>query len=198
MKMVHEALGTRSSTPSNHKEGRSMTNSWLVKGMLAVAIAVPALSGVARAGGTADYGCSNATLKGEYAFGVTAYTSAGLPNSPPYVVGVVNGIKVFDGHGNLTQRDYQGDNNAGPDFAPPGRERGTYTVNSDCTGTMVIDLNAPVTSGSTGVINIMFVISDGGRHIHEVVSEFTPPGASGPVSNQTSADDWKVASQQEQ
>ena len=62
---------------------------------------------------------------------------------------------------------------------------------------MVINLNAPVTSGSTGVINIMFVIADGGRHIHEVVSGFTPPGASGPVSNQTSADDWKVATEQD-
>lgn len=39
----------------------------------------------------------------------------------------------------------------------------------------------------------MFVISDGGRHIHEVVSENTPPGAAGPVPVQTSADDWKVA-----
>jgi len=171
---------------------------WLWVGLTATAIALPVLRDAAWAGGTDDYGCSNATLKGEYAFGVTAYTSASLPNSPPYVVGVVNGIKVFDGHGNLTQRDYQGDNNAGPDFSPPGREKGTYTVNSDCTGSMVINLNAPVTSGSTGVINIMFVISDGGRHVHEVVSEFTPPGASGPVSNQTSADDWKVASQQEQ
>jgi hypothetical protein len=63
---------------------------------------------------------------------------------------------------------------------------------------MVINLNAPVTSGSTGVINILFVISNGGRHIHEVVSQFTPSGASGPVSNQSSADDWKVASEQEQ
>ena len=170
----------------------------LSRGFITTAITVSVLSGVARAGGTDEYGCSNATLKGEYAFGVTAYTSTSLPNSPPYVVGVVNGIKMFDGHGNLTQRDYQGDNNAGPDFSPPGQETGTYTVNSDCTGSMVINLNAPVTSGSTGVINIMFVISDGGRHIHEVVSEFTPPGASGPVSNQTSADDWKVASQQEQ
>ena len=172
--------------------------SWFWKGMLAAGIALPALGGAAWAEGTDDFGCSNATLKCEYAFGVTAYTSASLPNSPPYVVGVVNGIKVFDGQGNLTQRDYQGDNNAGPDFSPPGREKGTYTVNSDCTGSMVINLNAPVTSGSTGVINIMFVISTGGRHIHEVVSQFTPPGASGPVSNQTSADDWKVASEQEQ
>src|SRR5215469_4930432 len=124
---------------------------WLLAGVMAIGIAVPALSGVARAGGTDDYGCSNATLKGEYAFGVTAFP---LPNGPP---GVVNGIKVFDGKGNLTQRDYQGDNNAGPDFAPPGREKGIYTVNSDCTGSMVINLNAPVTSGSTGVINIMLV-----------------------------------------
>jgi len=146
------------------------------------------------------FGCSNATLKGEYAFGVTSYTSASPPNSPPYGVNIVNGIKVFDGHGSLTQRDYQGDSLAGPDFAPPGQEQGTYTVNSDCTGSMVINLNVPnVPSGtSSGVINIMFVISNGGRHVHEVVSQFTPPGASGPVANQTSADDWKVASQQEQ
>ena len=168
---------------------------WCWKGMLAAAITVPALNGAAWAGGGDDFGCSNATLKGLYAFGVTDYTPPGLPNGPP---SVVNGIKVFDGKGNLKQRDYQGNNNAGPDFSPPGREKGTYTVNSDCTGNMVINLNAPVTSGSTGVINIMFVISNGGRHIHEVVSEFTPPGASGPVSNQTSADDWKVASEQEQ
>ena len=154
----------------------------LRSGLIAAAIALPGLSGAAWAGGD-DFGCSNATLKGLYAFGVTTYT-------PP---GVVNGIKIFDGNGNLTQRDYQGDNNAGPDFSPPGREQGTYQVNSDCTGSMVINLNAPVSSGSTGVIKIKFVISNGGRHVHEVVSEFTPPGLTAPVPTQTSADDWKVA-----
>jgi len=46
------------------------------------------------------------------------------------------------------------------------------------------------------MIGILFVISDGGRHIHEVVSENIPPGAPGPVPVQTSADDWKVASEQ--
>src|SRR5262249_50433757 len=56
----------------------------------------------------------------------------------------------------------------------PHQEKGTYTVGSDCTGSMVINLNAPVPVGSTGVIKLLFVISDGGRHIHEVVSEFTP------------------------
>lgn len=41
---------------------------------------------------------------------------------------------------------------------------------SDCTGSMVINLNAPVPTGSTGVLKILFVISDNGRHIDEVVS----------------------------
>ena len=112
-------------------------NSWNFKGMLAAAIVLPALSGAAWAGGTDDFGCSNATLKGEYAFGVTNYTPPPSQNIPTKVV---TGIKVFDGRGNLTQRDYQGDNLAGDDFAPPGQEKGTYQVNSDCTGSMVSTL----------------------------------------------------------
>ena len=165
--------------------------SWLSKATLAATIALPALSSAVWAGGTDDFGCSNATLKGEYAFGVTNYV---IPQ-------VVAGIKIFDGNGNLSQRDYIGDSLRTmnqQDFAPKGQEKGTYTVNPDCTGSMVINLNAPVPMGSTGVINIMFVISDGGRHIREVVSEFTPPGSTtGPVPTQTSADDWKVASEKE-
>jgi hypothetical protein len=175
--------------------------SWLLGEMFAAAIALPALGGAAWAGGTDDFGCSKATLKGEYAFGVTNYTPA-PPPSPPPPTEVVTGIKVFDGQGNLTQRDYAGDNLAGDDFAPPGQEKGTYQVNSDCTGSMVINLNVPnVPAGlSSGVINIKFVISDGGRHIHEVVSAFYPPFSSTtvPAPTQTSADDWKVASNQEQ
>jgi hypothetical protein len=63
---------------------------------------------------------------------------------------------------------------------------------------MVINLNVPnVPAGtSSGVIDIMFVLSDGGRHIHEVVSQLTPPSQSAPVPTQTSGDDWKVASDQ--
>jgi hypothetical protein len=59
---------------------------WFFKGMLVAGIVLPALTGAARAGGTDDFGCSNATLKGEYAFGVTNFT---IPQ-------VVAGIKVFD------------------------------------------------------------------------------------------------------
>ena len=163
-------------------------NSWVFKRILAATIALPVLSGAARAGGTDDYGCSNATLKGEYAFGGTNYTR----------LIVFNGIRVYDGNGRFTQRDYQG-NSVPAEFAPQGQETGTYTVNSDCTGSAALDWNVPVPTGSTGFITTLFVISDGGRHVHEVVSELTPPGSTtGPAPTQTSVDVWKVASQQEQ
>ena len=47
--------------------------SWLWKGMLAVAIALPAQSGVVRAQSTDDDGCTNATLRGDYAFSVVDF-----------------------------------------------------------------------------------------------------------------------------
>jgi hypothetical protein len=89
---------------------------------------------------------------------------------------VVAGIKVFDGKGKFTQRDYIGDSlrtRGQIDFATG--ETGTYTVNSDCTGSAVINLNVLGTLPPHGVIQVVFVICGGGRHIHEVVSEFTPP-----------------------
>jgi hypothetical protein len=162
---------------------------WLAKATLLAAMAFPAISGVAWAGGTDDLGCSNATLKGEYAFGVTNYV--GNP------IVVVAGIEVFDGNGKFTQRDYGGDS-VPAEFSPPGQETGTYTVNPDCTGSMVINLNVPgVPAGtSSGVIHTLFVISNGGRHIHDVVSEATFPGQTEPTPTQTSSDAWKVASEQ--
>jgi len=167
---------------------------WFWKGIIGAAVALPGLSGVARAD---DFGCSNATLKGEYAFGVTAYTPPGLPNGPPQVVA---GIEVFDGQDNFTQRDYIGDSlrtRGQTDFAPEGQETGTYTVNPDCTGSMVINLNVPNTPPPHGVIKTVFVISNGGRHLHDVVSEFTPPGFTTPQPTQTSSDAWKVASERD-
>ena len=175
--------------------------SWLWKGMLGAAVVLPALCGAARA---QDAGCSNATLTGEYAFGVTAYTPPFHPNGPPLVVA---GIETFDGQGKiLIHRDYIGGSSPA-EFAPPGREFGTYTVNPDCTGSLDVTLLVP--GLPSGEIKALIVISNGGRHIHEVLSEFIvpglgtsqadlfcpcPPGSHTPPN--TSADDWKVESDQ--
>jgi len=149
--------------------------SWLSGGALAATIALPALSGAAWAD---DFTCSNATLQGEYAFGVNIVSqqSVGL------------GWKYFDGNGNFVQHDYRG--NTSP-IRFSDEEVGTYKVSSDCTGS----LTTQVAGG--GSVQVLFVISDGGRHIHEVVGALTVAGGAN-VPVQTSADDWKVAPEQNQ
>jgi hypothetical protein len=148
--------------------------SWLSGGMLAATIALPALSGAAWAD---DFTCSNATLQGEYAFGVNIVSQ--------HSVGL--GWKYFDGNGNFVQHDYRG--NTSP-IAFSGEEVGRYQVSSDCTGSLTTQV------GGGGSVQALFVISDGGRHIHEVVGALTAGGVNVPV--QTSADDWKVAPEQNQ
>jgi hypothetical protein len=144
-----------------------------------------------------DNGCSNATLKGDYGFTITGYE----PN-PDGSTSPVKGVAIthFDGAGKFTQRDFvvtagvplPGNGNSLTGFQFSTGETGTYTVNSDCTGRAEIDQNVPVPFGSTGVIKLMLVVTNGGRAIHTVVSELTPPGATKPLLNTTSSDAWKI------
>jgi hypothetical protein len=148
-------------------------------------------------------GCSNATLKGDYGFTISGYR----PN-PDGTTSPIKGVAIthFDGAGNFTQRDFvltagvpsSGGGNSVTGFQFSTGETGTYTINADCTGSAEIDLNVPVPFGSTGVIKLMLVVTNGGRAIHTVVSEFTPPGAAKPVLNTTSSDAWKVGSDRDQ
>ena len=111
--------------------------SWLWKGMLAGAIIFPALSGAAWAGGSDDFGCSNATLRGLYMFAQSGYTTA----SGGLVPEGVTGKDIFDGKGkfeSLATISIGGDIIQG-DAAP-----GTYSVNSDCTGTLTVHMTPPV------------------------------------------------------
>jgi len=149
--------------------------SWLFRGILTIAIALPALSGAAWAD---DFKCSAATLQGQYAFGVNIVSQ--------HAVGL--GWKYFDGNGNFVQHDYRG--NTSP-IVFSGEETGTYVISSDCTGSLT------TTVGGGGTVVALFVVSDGGRHIHEVVGSLTLPGNVN-VPVQTSADDWKVAPEQNQ
>ena len=162
---------------------------WLFKGILSVAIVLPALSGAAWAGGNDDLGCSNETLKGAYAFSVVNIVVA-APLGP----GVVVGLTTFDGKGGLTQIDYPG--NGGTDLGLDEKFRtgqtGSYTVNPNCTGFMTVNLGAGV-----GVTENAFVISNGGRAIRAVIAAFTAPGNTLVTPLQSRIDLWKVAAEQE-
>lgn len=147
--------------------------------------------------------CSNATLKDDYGFTISGYRS-----NPDGTTSPIKGVAIthFDGAGNLTQRDFvvtagvpsSGSGNAVTGFQFSTGETGTYTINTDCTGSAEIDLNVPVPFGSTGVIKLMLVVTNRGHAIHTVVSEFIPPGATKPVLVTTSSDAWKVGSDRDQ
>ena len=161
-------------------------NSWVskFKGILVAAIALSALGGTARAGGSDDPVCNNATLRGDYAFSVLTVAAPAGPN-------VVVGLARFDGKGGYTQIDYPGD---GLSMAPPVTdfrtgETGSYKVNSDCTGFQEVDL------GAAGTVENAFVISNGGRAIHAVTAERVRGGT--PVPVQIRVDFWKVGSEQD-
>src|SRR6516162_1382445 len=120
--------------------------------------------------------CSNATLKGSYGF-----TISGFQPNPDGTTSPLKGVAIthFDGAGKLTQRDFvvtagvprPGNGNAATGFHFSMGETGTYTINPDCTGSAEIDMNAPVPFGSTGVLKLMLVVTNGGRAIHTVVAE---------------------------
>jgi hypothetical protein len=159
--------------------------SWWWKEMLAAAIVLPALSGAAWAGGSDDLGCSNATLKGDYAFSVLT-----IVEGPPEGPNVVVGLGTFDGRGGFNQIDFPG--NGITDLGLTGfrtGQTGSYTVNRNCTGFMTIDI---VQAGI--VVTNAIVISNGGRAIHAVVAAGTQNGKPA-TPLQTRVDFWKVASE---
>ena len=172
-----------------------MMRKWLCTGMLAAVIALPTLSGGARAGGDDDLGCSNATLKGDYAFAVLTIVAVSPPG-PGVVVGLgtFDGKTAKDGTGGFTQIDYPG--NGGTDLGLDEKFRtgqtGSYTVNRNCTGFMTINLGATV-----GVTENAFVISNGGNAVRAVIAAFTAPNGALATPLQSRIDFWKVASDQD-
>jgi hypothetical protein len=101
--------------------------------------------------------CSNRTLVGDY--GLTIEGTILDANAP--IRGLV--LQHYDGRGHITQVDHVVFGGYPPtsDWTPG---TGTYTVNSDCTGSAVI--NSP---SNPVPVNIHFVIVDHGKQIKQVV-----------------------------
>lgn len=142
-------------------------------------------------------GCSNETLKGDYGFRISGniLNSAGTP--------VINreGVAMthFDGKGGLTQVDFVMANGIPqPDPADPVTgfhidEWGTYTVNSDCTGSAIIHFPVPPNGTSGAELDLMFVLSKGGRTIHTIVTKLIPPNTTTPVPVSIHSDAEKLS-----
>ena len=105
--------------------------------------------------------CTNSTIRGNYAF--TIHGQILTPNGPLLVDGIAK--TTFDGNGNLTQVDAVAINGNIAAVWRPGT--GTYTLNSDCTGTMTL-----INQGQAP-LHLAMLVSHSGDLIHTVV---TVPG----------------------
>ena len=131
----------------------------IVFGLLASGPAARAQSG--------DGPCSNRTLQGDYGFSVEGIIMAipGVP-LPPGVALPVRGVAMthFDGKGNLTQVDHVVVNGM-----PPPEQwtsgSGPYSVNSNCTGTAMIN----ILGNPLSPVILHFVVVRQGKEIHTVV-----------------------------
>jgi hypothetical protein len=143
--------------------------------------------GIAAAAANAQVsGCTDATLKGNYAFTVTGQIFMITPNGPVTVQRDGVAMTYFDGEGNLTQEDFVlSSPNAPAPPSPPATdpvtgfhngEKGSYKVFPNCTGTFTI--STPATSPT---ITVKFVLSDGGSSIHTIVNSLILPGATEPT-----------------
>jgi hypothetical protein len=134
----------------------------MVAAPLMIVCGLLAVSFPARADNTVDTKCTNRTLLGDYGFTVEGV--GGLPPGTP--INAIRGVALttFDGKGNLTQIDHIVANGT-----PPPVEWtagfGTYIVNPNCTGTLVI--NIPGSPFSP--VKLHFVVVRQGKEIRTVV-----------------------------
>jgi len=125
----------------------------------AITVAAALAVGVAPKAQAGDKECSNATLKGTFAF-----TSTGFITAPPAQAGpfAIVGTQTFDGDGAFTASATASQNGN----IIPVTLAGTYTVNPDCTGTFTAQIS-PVRITT----HVSFVIDDNGKAFRAIQTD---------------------------
>ena len=103
--------------------------------------------------------CSNASLKGTYAFSSQGFTEV-TPDisSSGFVPWAEVGRVVYDGHGNIPSGTFTVNTTTANGGSFKGTFTGTYTVNGDCTGALQIDL------GDGTLYHFDLVVEGSARH----------------------------------
>ncbi len=118
----------------------------IVAGSAGVLLVVGASLGsftLVQASGTSDMGpqhvnCTNATLEGRYAVTGSGFIPGGPPPAP-LVPSMHVSLMTMDGAGNLSDKVTV----VGPDGVLRDLAQGTYTVNADCTGELIVQIPGP-------------------------------------------------------
>jgi hypothetical protein len=109
-----------------------------------------------------DDSCSTTSLHGTYAMQAQGTIVGQIPGLPPPPFPFAEaGIVAFDGTGNLSGHSTV---NAGG-LTSPALFTGSYTVKSDCTGTLAVNLNNGL------IAHDATVVVRGGREFHDVQTD---------------------------
>lgn len=87
-------------------------------------------------------GCSNAFLKGTYAYSASGFVEVTRDISPAgFVPYSQAGLTTYDGNGNITSGTWTIMSTTNSGLAPTGEFAGSYSVNPDCSGKLVITVD---------------------------------------------------------
>jgi hypothetical protein len=127
---------------------------------IAAAAACALLSGPVLAEPDEGFACSNATLNGNYGFTITGIRPAarGLPQ----VALVGTALTTFHGDGTFHQFDNLNVNSPEVTYQPDRPGLGSYSLNSDCSGTMTL-----IAGGVT--LQLSITVVDHGREVRTAV-----------------------------
>ncbi len=144
---------------------------------MVVAAFLPIILGL----GSTAQACALSSVSGTYGFKMSGAIYAADGSS---VLRDEVADMTLDGRGHLTMVEFA-TNDGKPAIFFQSTETGTYTVNPDCTGSAEIDFPP---AGAGAIVDLMFVLSDGGNTIHALSSGFRPPGSAQSVPAAIHAD----------
>ena len=153
-----------------------MKRSTIAKNFIIAAVAALAVA-IGPAANAADRGCTNASIKGTFAFQATG------SHFPPTGASLLDVVfaQTFDGIGALTSTGLQSDNGKILQLT----QTGTYTVNADCTGTYTA-----LVSPLGFMVHFFFVIADSGNEL-VVISADANTVLAGTARRLFPAGDWR-------
>ena len=103
--------------------------------------------------------CSNASLKGAYAFSSQGFAEVTLDIGPAgFVPFAQTGLVTYDGKGNVVSGTFTDSTTTANGGSFQGTFTGTYAVNGDCTGKLQIDL------GDGTLFHFDLVVEGSARH----------------------------------
>ena len=136
----------------------------VIRNVFTVTLTTGLAVGLATMAQAADKECSNATLKGTFAYTNTGFFTAAA--APPAQAGPAAsvGVETFDGNGGTTATAWVSVNGNISQVTI----KGTYTVNPDCTGTLTLFpsiVSPPITVPPR---QVFFVIDDNGDEFRAI------------------------------